>query len=207
MISSGTLRQTIVPTVHDMNQINAIYIFCGNKIRHEQWAKEWPKVKDVYTDITIICEELKQAVQECDQDSISISFVKSTDGALNENLDILDPSFMYTQILKEILLTIDFRQEHINEFLTYCREQFVGNNAELENVDKIEKEYHRHQPIWWYTYNCFLYSMLNRALRLMDVDLIIKMGFFVRDLHNYIYFIQKILCFFMNKIFKDLMLI
>jgi hypothetical protein len=28
--------------------------------------------------------------------------------------------------------------------------------------------------------------MLNRALRLMEVDLIIKMGFFVRDLHNHI---------------------
>jgi hypothetical protein len=28
--------------------------------------------------------------------------------------------------------------------------------------------------------------MLNRALRLMEVDLIIKMGFFVRDLHQHI---------------------
>jgi hypothetical protein len=28
--------------------------------------------------------------------------------------------------------------------------------------------------------------MLNRALRLMEVDLIIKMRFFVRDLHNHI---------------------
>ncbi len=28
--------------------------------------------------------------------------------------------------------------------------------------------------------------MLNRALRLMEVDLVIKMGFFVRDLHNHI---------------------
>ena len=93
---------------------------------------------------------------------------------------------MYTQILKEILLTIDFEQSHINEFLTYCREQFVGNTAELKNVEKIRKEYRNHQPIWWYTYECFLYSMLNRALRLMEVDLIIKMGFFVRDLHNHI---------------------
>jgi hypothetical protein len=28
--------------------------------------------------------------------------------------------------------------------------------------------------------------MLNRALRMMEVDLIIKLGFFVRDLHNHI---------------------
>ena len=48
---------------------------------------------------------------------------------------------MYTQILKEILLTIDFKQEHINEFLTYCREQLVGNSGELKNVEKLRKKY------------------------------------------------------------------
>src|SRR5271163_429438 len=50
----------------------------------------------------------------------------------------------------------------------------------------IEKDYRDHQPIWWYTYPCFLYSMLNRALRTMEADLIVNMGFFVRDLHNHI---------------------
>jgi tetratricopeptide (TPR) repeat protein len=93
---------------------------------------------------------------------------------------------MYTQILKEILLTIDFQQQHIDEFLHYCREQFFDSTTEMKNIDMIEKDYHRHPPIWWYTHPCFLYSMLNRALRTMEADLIIKMGFFVRDLHGHI---------------------
>jgi hypothetical protein len=186
IIFSGFFGQTTVPVVHDKPQVSTIFIFCGNKARHEKWVKEWSKVKGVYTDIIPICEALKQAVQDCDHNSVSISFVKKTDGASKESLDTLDPSFMYTQILKEILLTIDFEQKHINEFLTYCRELLSGNTVELKNVDKLKKEYGDHQPIWWYTYDSFLYSMLNRALRLMEVDLIIKMGFFVRDLHNHI---------------------
>jgi Tfp pilus assembly protein PilF len=187
IISSGAFGQTIVPAVHDKPQVSTIFIFCGNKAWHEKWAKEWPKIKGVYTDIVPICEALKQAAQDCDHNSVSISFVKTTGGASSkESLDTLDSSFMYTQILKEILLTIDFEQSHINDFLTYCREQLVGNTTELRNVDKLKKEYRTHQPIWWYTYDSFLYSMLNRALRLMEVDLIIKMGFFVRDLHNHI---------------------
>jgi tetratricopeptide (TPR) repeat protein len=186
VISSGALGKTTVPMVHDKPQVNTIYIFCGNKGYHEKWAKGWPKVAGVYTDITPICEALKQATQDCDHNSISISFAKKTEGATGPSHDTLDSSFMYTQILKEILLTIDFDQGHIQEFLTYCREQFAGNDAELKNVDKIAKEYRRRQPIWWYTYECFLYSMLNRALRLMEVDLITTMGFFVRDLHEHI---------------------
>jgi tetratricopeptide (TPR) repeat protein len=186
MIFSGFFGQTTVPIVHDKPQVNTICIFCGNKARHEKWTTKWSKIKGVYTDINQICEALKQAAQDCDHNSISISFVKTTDGTSKESLDTLDSSFMYTQILKEILLTIDFEQSHINEFLTYCREQFTDNKAEIENVDQFEKEYRDHQPIWWYTFQCFLYPMLNRALRLMEVDLIIKMGFFVRDLHNHI---------------------
>jgi tetratricopeptide (TPR) repeat protein len=125
-------------------------------------------------------------LQDCDQNAVSISFAKTIDEATNSNVDTLDPSFMYTQILKEILLTIDFDQTHIKEFATYCREQFDGNYAELKNVNMIEKDYRHHQPIWWYTYECFLYSMLNRALRTMEVDVITTMGFFVRDLHEHI---------------------
>jgi tetratricopeptide (TPR) repeat protein len=186
MISSGAFGQTTVPLVHDMTQIDTIYIFCGDKVRHQKWAQQWSKIQDVFTDITSICEVLKKAVHKCDQNTISMSFVSTSDGAIGKNLNQLDQSFMYTQILKEILLTIDFEQKHFMEFITYCHEQFKGNPAELKNVDKLEKEYRGHTPIWWYTYHCFLYSMLNCALRTMEVDLIIKLGFFIRDLHEHI---------------------
>jgi tetratricopeptide (TPR) repeat protein len=186
MIVSGALGQATVSMTHNMPQLGEIYIFCDSRARHEQWAKEWPKVQGVYTDITSICKALRKSVQACDRNSVSINFFKTTDRASNKNLDALNQSFMYTQILNEILLTIDFEEKHIKEFLVYCREQFAGNTTELKNIDKLEREYFQHTPIWWYTYPCYLHSMLNRALRTMEVDLIIKMGFFVRDLYRHI---------------------
>jgi tetratricopeptide (TPR) repeat protein len=44
-------------------------------------------VKGVYTDITPICEALKQATQKCDQNLISISFIRSRNGNSTENID------------------------------------------------------------------------------------------------------------------------
>jgi tetratricopeptide (TPR) repeat protein len=186
MVISAEFSLSIISIIQAIPQVICVYVFTDNNVPYEKWAKEWPKVSVVYTDITHICETLKQAIQDCEHNSVSITFAKKTDGVTAPNRDSLDSSFMYTQILKEILLTIEFDQEHIKEFLTYCREQFAGNYAELKNVDKIEKEYRDHQPIWWYTYQCFLYSMLNRALRTMEADLIATMGFFVRDLHEHI---------------------
>ncbi|CAF1021556.1 unnamed protein product [Adineta steineri] len=179
MIVSGSLGKHIVPHVHDISQVDTIFIFCNNQEWHKQWIKQWPKIKGVFIDITSICKALKQASHQCEQNAISISFVAS-----NKKLDQLDPSFMYTQILKEILLTIDFEDKHIKEFITYCREAFVENEYDLHNIEKLERDYQNQTPIWWYTYQYFLYSMLNQALRIMDVDIIVRMGFFIKDLHR-----------------------
>jgi hypothetical protein len=124
MIISGSLGQRIVPLIHSMPQVDSIFIFCGNKTPHERWAKEWSKIKGVFTSISPICESLKQAAQQCERNAIPISFVPTSSDASGKNLNQLDSSFMYTQILKEILLTINFDQEHIKQFVDY-----VVNNS------------------------------------------------------------------------------
>jgi hypothetical protein len=184
MIISGSLGQHIVPRIHDMFQIDSIFIFCGNKKHHEEWTKKWPKIKGVFIEIKSICEALKQASQQCEQNAISISFMPKSDDASRKNLDRLDPMFMYTQIMKEILLTIKFDRGHINQFINYCLDVFDGNEKEMKTIDKLEREYRDQTPIWWYTYEGFLYPMLSRALRTTDVDIIIKMGFFIGNLHR-----------------------
>ncbi|CAF3593102.1 unnamed protein product [Adineta steineri] len=181
MIVSGSLGQHIVPRVHNMSQVNSIFIFCGNQKHDEQWIKEWPKIKGVFSDITPICEALKEAVHQCEQNAIPMSFV----GA-NKKLDQLDPSFMYTQIIKEIVMTIKFEQKHIQQYFDYCRNAFADNEEEMINIKRLESQYHQETPIYWYTCQTFLYPMLNRALRLMDGDIIIHMGLFISDLHRHI---------------------
>ncbi|CAF0851419.1 unnamed protein product [Adineta steineri] len=179
MIVSGSLGKHIVPHVHDMSQVDTIFIFCNNQQWHKQWAKEWPKIKGVFTDITSICEALKPAAHQCEKNTISISFVAS-----NKKLDQLDPTFMYTQILKEILSTINFEAKHFKQFISYCREVYADDENELQNVNQLQTTYKNNIPIWWYTWDAFLYRMLNQALRSMDVDIIVRMGFFINDLHH-----------------------
>jgi hypothetical protein len=186
MIISDTLCQITIPLIHDVTQLHTIVIFCRSKTKHGEWAKNWFKIKGIFSDIPPICKVLKEAAQQCEQNATSISFVNTNDDVSKKNLAELDSSFMYTQILKEILLTIEFEEKHIKEFIEYCRNVFADNEGELVNVNKVNRTYHDKTPIWWYTREWFLYSMLNCALRLMDVNIIINMGFFIRDLHRHI---------------------
>ncbi len=179
MIVSGALSQSIISVIHDISQLDSIYIFCGNMSKYEQWDLERTKVKGVFTQIETICDALKQDTQHCDHDSILIS-VTSKDS------DRLEPSFMYTQLLKEILLEMEYDDKAKTELVEFCREQFRNNPQELQIINEFERDYHVHTPIWWYTCECFTYQMLNRALRIQDVEIIIKMGFFLRDVHRHI---------------------
>ncbi|CAF1340966.1 unnamed protein product, partial [Adineta ricciae] len=183
LISSGAFGQIIVENIHNMTQVNAICIYCANKNKHEKWVQKWTKVKGVFTNILHICEVIKQIVKQNDQNFISMRFISANEEILKQKLD---QSFMFTQILKEILLTIDYKPIHFEEFLKYFREEFVNNSIELANLDKLEREYRREECIKWYTFHSFLYSMLNHALRFMEINLILKMGFYIRDLHKHI---------------------
>ncbi|CAF0978213.1 unnamed protein product [Adineta steineri] len=179
MIVSGSLGKHIMPRVHDMCQVDTIFIFSRHRRWRKRWAKQWSKIKGFFTDITSVCEALKQVAHQCEQNSTSISFVAS-----NKNLDDLDPAFMYTQILKEILLTINFEDKNLEEFITYCRNVYDDDENELKNVHELQTTYKYNIPIWWYTWDAFLYRMLNCALRSMNFDIIVRMGFFIYDLHR-----------------------
>ncbi|CAF3701843.1 unnamed protein product [Rotaria sp. Silwood1] len=186
IIISGALGQRIVPRIHNMSQLDSIFIFCINQKYHEKWAKDWGKIKGVFTKIEPICEALKAATRLCEQNATPISLLATNVDTTKTNLNQLDCSFMYTLILKEILLTINFEKKHIKQFISYCRKQFADNDDELEHIRNVEKSYHKKTPIWWYTYESFLFGMLNRALRLTEVDIIIDMGFYINDLHRQI---------------------
>ncbi|CAF1066406.1 unnamed protein product [Adineta steineri] len=181
MIVSGSLGQNIMPRVHNMSQIDSIFIFCDNQKSHEQWVKDWPKIRGIFTDITLICEALREAAHQCEQNAIPMSFI-----GLNKRLDQLDPSFMYTQIIKETILTIQFKQNPMQYYFDYCNDIFEGITKEIEDIKQLEDEYHNKTPVCWYTCQIFLFPMLNRALRVMDADIIARMSFFISDLHRQI---------------------
>lgn len=75
MIISDSLCRNVVPLAHDVAQLHSIFIFCENKTEHEQWIKDWSKIKGVFTEISSICKALKQTLQQCEQNVPSISSV------------------------------------------------------------------------------------------------------------------------------------
>ena len=51
IIVSDALGKNLVPDIHPLPQVEAIYIFSRNKSAHERWTENWSKIKGVFYEI------------------------------------------------------------------------------------------------------------------------------------------------------------
>ena len=186
MIISGTLTQNIVPRIHSMPQLVSIFVFCDNRQHYERWAKAWFKIKGFFTEIKPLCEAVKQVSSQYDGNTVSNNAMNTAEKLVGNSLHPSHPSFMYSKILVEILINTNYEPHSVHEFARYCRESQDPSEGQLRQIDELEERYRDHTAIWWYISNTFLYPIVSRALRTLDVDLIIKLGFFICDIHRQI---------------------
>ena len=50
LVSSGSLGRRVVPSIHDLPQIYAIYIYCSDVPSNLEWSQKFPKVRVVCND-------------------------------------------------------------------------------------------------------------------------------------------------------------
>ncbi|UJR18720.1 hypothetical protein I4U23_005627 [Adineta vaga] len=60
----GSLGQEFISRIHDMSQVDSVFIFSDNRPRDEQLIKLWTKINGVFRDAPPICRALKKSVQQ-----------------------------------------------------------------------------------------------------------------------------------------------
>ncbi|CAF0843310.1 unnamed protein product [Adineta steineri] len=183
LIIENSMVQQIMPLINDIPQLDSIYILSNIKSLHEELTQKWQKIKSVHTNIDDLCHGLQVDVKQYKQDSISMSFVPVNEMDSTVNSNQLEPTFMYTQIFKDILLDMEHGKQAIKQFTAYCRHNDCLSPI---YIDRFEKEYQDQLAIWWYTFPSNIFSMLNYGLRTMNADIIMTMGFFLHDVHKQI---------------------
>jgi len=93
---------------------------------------------------------------------------------------------MWFQLFLEVLLRMHNPSNTRQELIDLCQDYYEQNPGELSIIDEFKKTYKPEKAIWWYTRECFLYRILNKALRVQDFDTLIAFRFFISDLANQI---------------------
>ena len=180
LIVSDTFGQQLADLINNFDQIDSIYVFCKDRGKAERWALKEKKIKGVFTKIEPIYDALRRDIRQCEDDLIPFSILSST----YSQQDRPDQLFIVTQLMKEILLEMEYSPDSKFEFTEYCASIYQDNSYQFDLITKFRSDYQASTSIWWYTSECFIYSILNKAFRIRDIDILIKMGFFIRDLHQ-----------------------
>ena len=179
-ILSDQLGEQVIPLLSDSSMASAIYIICANEAAREFWRNNHPMVKGVFIDLLSMTEAIKRDVQLFCRNSTPITILSPA--SPSRRPDTLDAMFMYCQLLKETFLEMDHGVQAKGALVALCKRKYKDNQASLRMIDKFDRNYERHCPTWWYTQDCFVYRMLNEALRTHDIEVINKFGYFIKDL-------------------------
>ncbi|CAF3752481.1 unnamed protein product [Rotaria socialis] len=187
LITSGSLGEKMVPTIHDLAQLRSIFIYCKNTAHHKEWAQQWPKITGVHSAIDSISKHLPKFIRESDQDAISMSFIPksimSAASSKQQNLIKLETTYQYSALLKQIVLETDENDTKcMEDFVAYCCQ--CQESASKFTTEEFKHIYKEKSSIWWYTSATFISSILNRAQQMSDMKAMLKMTFFIQNLHH-----------------------
>ena len=187
VILPGSYGKTIVPFLHDQTQAEFIYIFCKEKERHEEWIKLYsPKIRGIFIDkhelVAKLTEDVEFYTKMTPMSVISANQLKPETSVYNLNKE--EASFMWHQLLIEILRRMPLTTVSRKDLLKEIRREYEKDIIELRKIQEFEDTYDAENVIEWYTRDAFLYRLLNKALRTRDISIIFQFRFVLVDLEN-----------------------
>jgi hypothetical protein len=163
-----------------IDRIDSIYIYANHKSTQLPVST---KLQGVFLSIHSIRDALRRDLRRASADLITMNILSSVDSLF---------SFVCSYVTRESLLNLAVRSTAKHDLVAYSRLHYNNNVYQSKIIDEYDRQaYQELSPIQWYTRDCFLSSMLNRALRLNESELIILMSSYIKDLHEQIKYVHQ----------------
>ncbi|CAF0934735.1 unnamed protein product [Adineta steineri] len=181
LIVSGAFVQRILLQTHHYRPLVAIFIFCSNHQQHIPLMKEYNKITGIFTKQHDLLEAIKEKMNFVEKQTLSFSLFDQKQKSMKD-LSQESASFLLHQMLVYILKQMSQDKQSKKQMLDMCRDYYNQNKKELKKIEEFQNTYTRDKAIEWYTDECFLYKLLNKALRTEDIELLFTFRFFIIDL-------------------------
>lgn len=189
VIVSGALCSQIISQVHDLPQVRHFYIFCKEIPKHELfWQSQCTKplkLSGIYDQQDALYNQLLNDVKYFYTTHLSIvAQCITAEEKMIRNLTNETGAFMWFQIFIFILLEMPLAESAKNDLVEFARSQYKNNDIELHRIKEFDRTYDPKNALAWYTSDCFVYRILNKAIRTENWDMLFAVRFFIADIHR-----------------------
>ncbi|CAF3700559.1 unnamed protein product [Rotaria socialis] len=193
LIVSENYFNQLALILESFEQVHSVYILCYNQdiynmyMIHDFALSEYRKLAGYFIDIDQISHAIRKRKAQYARESIEmVSIPRRSSGVagFSYQLDKLEASVMYFQLIKDILISMAHGENARAELINLFRAYFHDNTNGLRKVEEFERDYRPEDAILWYTKESFIYTTLNKALRIQDISTLHKMRCFIADIHH-----------------------
>lgn len=191
LIVSGSLGELVLSQIINEIQIKFIYIFCINKDKYDaELADKYDKISGIFVDKDKLFQHLTSTVRTYEKNLMTMSLFDrildtTEEQSIRHYMIENDINLEWLEAFFDILLHLPIdanlaKQDMIAE----CRLYYSNNLRELQRIDEFEKTYSFETVLHWYTRDSFVYRLVNKALRTLNVDIIFKFRFLIIDIYQ-----------------------
>jgi len=204
LIVSGRCGRQLVPQIHHLRQVSSIYVYCMDKKANEQWAKDFIKIKSVIVELKDLIHVIKQDQQSRVkiEEPLTINIFQTGTNKRDQSTTGLNGNFVHSLLLIDVLIRMKSIESDKTQLIQLCKKEYQDNNNGLVLLDEFEKDYQKEKAVWWYTRDSFLYQVLNKALRIQNIDLLVLLRFVIGDIYQQLkqYQHQSSICVFRGQV-------
>ncbi|CAF3871277.1 unnamed protein product, partial [Rotaria sp. Silwood1] len=99
-------------------------------------------------------------------------------------------SFMMFELLTDVTL-LTTETSSMDEIVTLCKAEYKGNTIEEGRIAEFQQTYTPETSITWYTRDCFVYRILNKALRVQNIEVLLAFRFLIKDIYEQLKKLQQ----------------
>lgn len=173
------IRQDLLFELNSNDIIDSIFIYSNSS--NETITHSATKIIGIYTCELDLIRSIQKMIRLYERQQAAFSLYNQQEKNTRD-LTQESGSFLFFQLFKEVLLTMQQTSESKQEMIDECKDYFRRNTTELKNIELFTRTYKSTEAIQWYTKNSFAYRLVNKALRTEDIEALYTFRLFIVDI-------------------------
>ncbi|CAF3413348.1 unnamed protein product [Rotaria sp. Silwood1] len=170
-----------VQYIHDLPQLEKVYIFDSFSCDDRNCTLS----NNTFHDINNLCKQLQYDIELCELDLIYFSVISNSMHDMKSSMTLTkeQASFVFIQLTNEIIARLKFESVAKDVFIDFSRKHYTNNPEQLHLIEEFAKYYRPNLALGWLKRSCFISKILNRVERTREIDILYKLGFFIKHLN------------------------
>ncbi|CAF0980987.1 unnamed protein product [Adineta steineri] len=179
VVTSGSFAKKMLPklSLSLLREISSILIFCKDSTNCQYLLTECRKIMDICTDEQSLKESIENELHPSTDFLLMDRNLQPIFSLKNNNQDF-NLYKQYIEILKHYPWSSNNREKMLDE----CIKRYRKDNAHRRKIEEFRNSYTSATAINWYTRDSFLYRLVNKALRSLDMEQINVFRPYIKDL-------------------------